>query len=302
MQHPHDAFYAPASAIAPLFRLPNIETLNLSLLGYLDEPDPDYDLPANSSSVKNLYFYCTDLEHTDYMNFIGSAVSLRSLRFGNCGPSASALVEFLADHYGHCLEVLGIDRTQSRRETYLFDPLLLQRFTALKVLEPLQLSDIAVKPTDSGTSSIITSGLPETLFHGLEALLPKELGLGMQIADLKRLLPSSIESITILSSYQRASLPMDDKDDQLSLLTQIAELGEDARHASLREVCLWHVRCTDVPDWTMSCDTDLVRRIEAQRITLHRPARSNDNEAYVAHQALHPSERGTLETEPEGHL
>lgn len=85
-RHPHDAYYCPFSAIKPLFRLPSIKTLHISVAGYIEDEEgdddkttPTCDLPPGCSSVENLTFYACDLDYDQLKTLIFSACNLKTL-------------------------------------------------------------------------------------------------------------------------------------------------------------------------------------------------------------------------------
>ncbi|TKA64004.1 hypothetical protein B0A55_09403, partial [Friedmanniomyces simplex] len=169
LRHGHDAYYANASEVAPLFRLPNIKILNLGLLGYMDAGEPDCQLAPRSSSVEELAFYCCELDAAQLCKLIRACKRLR--RFMCDRNGLREVTELLAEEYADCLEE-PITRLRTAETQY---PDLVARFTKLRSLEDLTVEDLLVQnPTDT---------------NGDDELRP-----------LNSFLPTSIESIRINDS------------------------------------------------------------------------------------------------------
>ncbi|KAK4542621.1 hypothetical protein LTR36_006670 [Oleoguttula mirabilis] len=281
MRHPHDAYYASPSAVAPLFFLPNIKVLNLTLLGYHDDEDEDYSLPAGCSSVEELAFSCCNLSHTAMGKLIKACKRLRGVKsMASCSDKGN-LTGMLYEEYGHCLEDVFL---YGAYETVNLQGL--RNFRRLKSLNGINVSTLL----SNGDESTNARGAGETAHQ------PSNAG-SAHVIDLRDLLPPSIESIALIVNRKT------DHHVHRELLRTVADLVEDERFAQLKEVCMWSVAVSygTTKERTFDWDPDALERIKAKGVDLHCIGNNGGVMKFEEHAHLHPNPNDGLtevETDP----
>ncbi|KAK5692399.1 hypothetical protein LTR97_010707 [Elasticomyces elasticus] len=257
LQHPHDAFYADASDVAPLFRLPNIKVLNLSLLGYLNEDKPGWEPEPRSSSIEELGFYCCELDEERICKLIRACKVLRRLVLDN-GP-LKEVTELLATEYGHCLEEPFL-HLNTAGMTY---PRLVGSFKRLRLLQSPTVEDLL---------------LDQSIEH--EHRVSK----GDRLQRLQDFLPTSIETIHIVGSGRLREVEMQD-----ALIHAVADLVIDENYSALKEVCLFDA-VEGIPKdkgGMFARNAESVRRIVAKGVRLHYPTNGEKVMGRQEHKKLH---------------
>ncbi|GIZ37609.1 hypothetical protein CKM354_000105200 [Cercospora kikuchii] len=258
LRHPHDAFYANPSRVAPLFLLPNIKILHLSLIGYEEDPDPDFFLPPGSSSVQALCFYCVDMTLQARIKFIQACRRLRSFKCVNSSMGASGDFDFwraLIKVHGAWLESLSMDHYQ--RQT----PTLSTKFPKLKHLDYLKGIDwvreymvftdrVAFRCSQPPCKLESDGDCDDAKAHPL---------------DLREALPATIERLGL------GMVPggMCAQDVSREILSALADLAEDERFTNLKEICLYDLKPSSDSTLRPSPNADFLARLHARNIETH---------------------------------
>ncbi|KAK5718728.1 hypothetical protein LTR15_008462 [Elasticomyces elasticus] len=270
LQHPHDAFYANSGEVAPLFRLPNIKVLNVSLLGYLDEDEPEWDLAPRSSSVEELGFYCCELNTERVCKLIGACKRLRRLVYDYGMPRE--VTRLLETEFGDCLEEPGFNFNTDEM-TY---PDFVSSFKKLRVLRSPTVEDLL---------------LDQRIVNGYRVAK------GNTLRPLQDFLPTSVERMHVLGSDRLREPKMQD-----ALICAIADLVGDERYAALKEVCLFDAIKGIHKDkgGMFARNPDSVRRIVANGVSLHIPTDGEKVMRAQDHRKLHAEHRNLseIETDP----
>ncbi|KAK5689225.1 hypothetical protein LTR17_026427 [Elasticomyces elasticus] len=258
LQHPHDAFYADAREVAPLFRLPNIKVLNLSLLGYLDEDEPKWTLEPRSSSVEELGFYCCELDEAKICRLIGACRVLRRLMLD--GGPLKEVTKLLATEYGDCMEEPMLNLSTAAM-TYTD---LVSKFKKLRLLHSPTVEDLL---------------LDQSIEHG------HRVSKGNKLRKLQDFLPRSIRTIRFVGSGRLQEVEMQD-----ALMHAIADLVDDENYSALEEVCLFFAIEGIAEDkrGMFVRNAESVRRIVAKGVRLHYPTNGEKVMGRREHGKLHP--------------
>ncbi len=115
LRHPHHAYYPSSRSVGPLFMLPVIEELHLSLINASNEdendPNPPYIFEGSSgtSTVKDLSFYCCDISLETMRSFVQACKALRTFKCVAGCPSKKEVLHTLLASYSTTLESFEID-------------------------------------------------------------------------------------------------------------------------------------------------------------------------------------------------
>ncbi|KXT10883.1 hypothetical protein AC579_9856 [Pseudocercospora musae] len=251
LRHPHDAYYAPPSEIAPLFRLPNIKILNLTLLGYTDDPNDDFDLPPRSSTVEELAFSCCSITLQAMVKFLMAPMRLRkflSAASSIGGDDDCEVFRVLQKRQGDQLEELSVSMY-----TNSYPPQSIEKFSKLfprlKVLEQVKITELMPAKVASERDDWLAQVLPCSL-EKLQLVYTSPVGV----------------DITVMA-------------EKGEILRAIADVVEDDRFHNLKEICLFHVSkqwnderteaedldAINGDDW----DSEAIHRILAQGVETH---------------------------------
>ncbi|KAK0337061.1 hypothetical protein LTR02_003134 [Friedmanniomyces endolithicus] len=237
LRHGHDAYYANPGEVAPLFRLPNIKILNLSLVGFHDSDEHEVGLEPHSSSVEELAFYCCQLTSAKQCKLIRACKRLRRLVCvasqisGHLEDITRLLAVEFADSLEDCIMRL------SSTETLPFHDLV-AKFSKLRLLAHITIEDLPlVDPTD-----------PDS-----------------ELRPLAEYLPTSIESIHFTDSPASHDSTAAQA---FAFLRAISDLAGDKRCPALREVCIWRVVFRNRQDVYEGLQK-MLRAIEAKGVRLH---------------------------------
>lgn len=257
LERPHDAYFIKPSGVAPLFLLPNIKILNLTLLGYHSDVDESTPLPPGCSSVEELAFSCCSMSLHAFANFIQACKRLRSylsLSVYDLNIEED-LMHVLSRYHGTSLELLSLGRSDlsTRQQKWLGTVSTL--FPDLKTLEHLKLQDLLLDQSGNITGVECPPGyLP---LSGQQQAQRRSIQ--QQIVDLRETLPTGIENLHI-DFIDRTGAAGDDIPN--AVLSALADLVEDVRFDSITSVCLNSLKEAD-------CDQDALRRIKARGIDTH---------------------------------
>lgn len=305
MRHPHDAFYASPSAVAPLFLLPNIKILHLSLLGYHDDEDEGYFLPEGCSTVEELGFYCCSLDVSQTLKLISAAKRLKRFTCLAGCPEPAKVVTRLADRYGNTLEELSIPGQRA------LDPHLLLKFARLKFANGISIADLLSLrsphedlPIWSNVGGARLKSVSVAPRSTVDQLAPDTVS--VEVADLRELLPQSIERLAFVS---QPKLRIDDntvhKKGQRELLSMLGDLVNDSRFDGLKEVCLYDIGNGASGQGLFNCGWDqaALDRIKASGVDVHIVSDNGADLEYQKHMKLHRysdtnSGLDMLETDP----
>lgn len=272
-RHPHDAFYAAPSRVAPLFLLPNIRVLNLTLLGYLDEPNPDFFLPPECSTVEDLAFFYCDMSLQAYVKFLTAPKRLRSFlaATSSMGNADSEVFRVLAKRHGEHLEKLSFGNYEGQLAG------LAQNFPHLKELERLQVTSLLRE--EAGEDALRFR--PECVDPVLAATEENSRS-SLQVADLREFLPHSIERLGLLHDNKIGALSPSLV--SAEMLRNVVDLVEDPRYICLNQVCL---SCLKPEASSTGWDIEVLRRIEGRGIETHLVGEDRHEMAYESHSLLH---------------
>ncbi|KAF2211047.1 hypothetical protein CERZMDRAFT_98782 [Cercospora zeae-maydis SCOH1-5] len=258
LRHPHDAFYANPSRIAPLFLLPNIKVLNLSLIGFDEDPDPDFFLPPGSSSVEALCFHCVDMTLQARIKFIQACRRLHSFQSRGSTMGSSEAMDFwraLINRHGAWLESLSMDYNQlklHRLSTSLPKLKHLDRINGTEwVREYMVFTDeVAFRCSKAPCMLEIGSAVDEPKAHPME---------------LRVALPFMIERLGL----EMVPGGMCTKAVSREVLYALADLAEDERFTSLREICLFDLKHRSDSPLPQDTNADALARLHARNIETH---------------------------------
>ncbi|KAG8629586.1 hypothetical protein KVT40_003451 [Elsinoe batatas] len=273
LRHPHEAYYTSPARVAPLFLLPNLETLNLTLLGYNDGPIIDSTsglfLPPASSSITSLALSSCSIGSTVVQAFISAPRRLLHFLSASSTPDSRyniSIIHHLSSVHGAHLQSLSLE------PQFPYFPHLPPLFPALLSLDFLSASHIK-RSTLEYTFKAQNPGLQETqmppLFYRKAHLdlsystEDKVAAYNTEIASLHSLLPPRLERISLLPARERDKAR--NKMLHRTILQDIVELVEGDTHPALKEICLAELLVGTMAD----VERELVRRIEAQGVDLH---------------------------------
>ncbi|KAI5356978.1 Putative leucine-rich repeat domain superfamily [Septoria linicola] len=260
LRHPHDSYTTKPSRLAPLFLLPNIKVLNLTLLGYQDDEEPDFFLPPNSSTVEELSFSCCSITLQAFIKFIQGC---RHLRHFLCAASSmgsnhrndTELFRTLSRCHNSTLESLSLDSYNRRLS------ILATSFPRLKVLDRLSIRDLVrdqIRNTEGLTFR--PSDKPQT-----RAAVSADPVDGVDVVELRDALPSSLEKLGLSTHTVSANRP--DFMARNAVLRAVADLVEDERFSNLKQICLRGLLniASDDEEW----DPHALKRINQCGIDTH---------------------------------
>lgn len=187
---------------------------------------------------------------------------------------------------GYTPGLMSVEEHASSLETWKcngIDPSRLREFARLKVFEELYVEEFMLQLPDSKELPKWIDKRDPTVRCENES---------MEIADLRELLPESIQKVRL--GYRPPSPnagPVDYENEVLwSLLPMIADLVEDQRFEQLEEICLWDV-WKDCGELEMVDATwerkEALARIKAKGVELHWYSEDNTMSS-VEHSKLHP--------------
>jgi hypothetical protein len=91
--------------VSGLFRLPNVESLELHQMRYRHEGDNWLDVEVGCSTVKSLKFDRCDIQHATLLRLLTSPSNLEKLSITRCGTLPSMLHQWLRQCYGPSLQI-----------------------------------------------------------------------------------------------------------------------------------------------------------------------------------------------------
>ncbi|CAK1360088.1 unnamed protein product [Cercospora beticola] len=259
-RHNQDAFYASPSSVACLFLLPNIKVLNLSHVGQGRDEDSDYVLLPGSSSVEALGFCFVGMTLQARIMFIQACRRLLSFKSVDSDMSnwneRSELWRALSKQHGPWLESLSLEDIGGLL------PEISTSFPKLKQLDCLRAAD-----WDRDYKTFIWTNPPP--LPKIQATLEAESEEHDETTaplDLRTALPFTIERLAISSDPGSMVTTVVSK----KAMRALAELAEDERFQSLKEICLY-----SVGHGAMGCDPvqpydDSFARLRARNIDIHR--------------------------------
>ncbi|KAK5010316.1 hypothetical protein LTR28_010624 [Elasticomyces elasticus] len=264
LRHPHEAYYANADDIRPLFLLPNIQTLNFSLLGFHNDIDAIEveQMPAKISSVEKISFYVCALSYSELVNLIGTARALKALAFSFTPSRLADLEQFLAKNYADSFEDFILQSDEAREEARRgprFDPKVLTSFQKLRHID-ICCADLWVLP-DSDEAAAEEDAQQASESHPTNGLF----------FNLQGVLPQSLESVRFLHGPDG----LEEVDDRVRLIEGLKSLVEsraDGSHLALREICVYDALPADGWDHefvALQAFAGLVQVCEAYKIDLH---------------------------------
>ena len=285
LQHPHDAYYVNASCIAPLFLLPNIKVLNLTLLGYTDDDDPDFLLPPKCSSVEELAFSCCDLTLQAHVKFIQACKSLRSYLSAASSlrdDGNDELVRVLARCHGTTLENLSLSCSGYHKRYRSWLSTLATRFPNLKSLEHLKLRDLLRDPSTESHSDVAELEFRPPYPARRQTRQRAQDPNFVQVVELRGILPTGIENLHVdfQGGYGSTGLEIMPN----AVLLALADLVEDERFGNIKVLCLHSLRCSRGEQ--VKLDQEALHRIKARGIDTHEEADAS-RPAYVHHMKQH---------------
>lgn len=291
LRHPHDAFYCQPHTISPLFLLPNIKVLNLTLLGYTGDDEEDFELAPRSSAIEVLRFSCVSINKRSWQKFLQAPVKLVhfTVFHSSIDPRDDNhnLKELLLTEHAATIEILEIDRT----EFYALEDL--RKFKRLAELDHLPLGSFLFEQPDSNVA------WKKARDQGFR--IREDPQSGTEIYDLRDFLPTSLKRLGFRNDYVFSPTPLRGRD---ALLRAVVDLVEDDRFQQLCEVCLnalyprtiWRENGPDGP-W----NAEAVQRIEERGIKTHLRDDEGVIMQYSQHRLMHPDGNMGLarnETEP----
>lgn len=271
IRDPSDGFYVAPSEVAPLFLLPNIKVLNLSVLRE-DEPNPEYYLPPSSSSVEELTFSSCELRSEAHEKLLLAPRELKRLRCAHSSGFTKRLTGQLAERYANTLDVLLVDGDHNK-----IDNACLKKFEKLAFLSGVELSSLSMCTTHSRS-------FPKSA-HGRVS------------ADLRTILPFSLQQLGIQDrspNWDGGVLQYGGRNAGKDSLNAIADLAEDNRFEHLREICFGGISLGN------ECDEALMR-IRATGVSLRRDGEDDDklrDDNYLERRRAAIGNHGEIETDP----
>lgn len=296
LQHPHDNFYCPFSAIAFLFRLPNLKDLVLNVVGYVDSEE--WELPAHSSSIERLVLSCCEISQDTLKRLVNACRGLKCLEVDRfmCIESLDNFIS--SGHLKNTLERINglpVDMWFEGRKGHSgpagYSPVRLRddRYEN-ETRRSISLIDNCLVRIDNGAGRDDAFELENYIpFNYPLRRNTEEPTLWFQLRDLRELdLPPSIEKLffkmtrsrQIVGDYYVEPSPQRQPVVARSLLQKIADLVEDPRYSSLQQICLFdvvgvpvHIDEWNDVDTAFTWDEDAYQRIVARGVDLHRPSR-----------------------------
>ncbi|KAF4555682.1 Hypothetical protein D9617_2g056450 [Elsinoe fawcettii] len=266
LRHPHQAFYCAPSRVATLFALPHLKILNLTLIGYVEDTTPDFELPPKSSSVEELALSCCSMSLSVITKFILASMRLRLFVSASSSMGAKddkSIIQLLADHHGKALEHLSAENLDG----HLLE--LRYMFPNLRVLDRLQSTALEKQRAGEGKADLREIPIDESMSTD-----EKVACYNLQLVELRCVLPPKLERLGFIHTSTRIPrLQLFSK----AILRNVADLVEEGTFKQLKEVCLYPFRRVantqlvhqrtrlDDPGW----DEQAVQRIEATGIETH---------------------------------
>ncbi|TVY87956.1 hypothetical protein LAWI1_G005701 [Lachnellula willkommii] len=296
LQHPHDNFYCPFSAISVLFRLPNLKDLVLNVVGYVN--GEEWELPAHSSSIERLRLSCCEISQETIEKLLNACRGLKCLEVDRfmCTESLDNFISH--GHVKNTLERINglpVDMWFEGRRGHPgpsgYAPVCPRndRHQSETQRNVSFIDDCLVK-IDNGAGRDDAFELKNYVpFQYPLRRNTEEPTLWFQVRDLRELnLPPSMEKLffnmarnrQIGGEYFVEPSPQHQPMIARLLLQKIADLVEDPRYSSLQQICLFEVIGVPVhidewndDDTAFTWDEDAYQRIVARGVDLHRPSR-----------------------------
>ncbi|KAM3421837.1 hypothetical protein BST61_g2214 [Cercospora zeina] len=258
LRHPHDAFYANPSRVAPIFLLPNIKVLKLSLIGFDEDPDPDFFLPPGSSSVEALCFQCVDMTLQARVKFIQACRRLYRFKSTASSMGTNEAMDFwraLINRHGAWLESLSMDHYQPqihKLSTSFAKLKHLDRVKGMHWIREYMVSTDEVVFRCSNAPCVLESGSAE---HDSKA----------HPMELRTALPYTIERLGL----EMVPGGMCTQAVCRQVLSALADLAEDERFTSLKEICLFDLKHRSDGPLAPDANADVLARLHARNIETH---------------------------------
>lgn len=248
LQHPHDNFYCPVSAIVSFFRLPTLKELSLQVVGYRDD-DEEWELPAASSSIEKLKLDCCEMSQEVIEKLVMACRALKWIELDRFVWTPS-LERFVA----HCPAKDSLERINGRPVK-----LWLARNSEERGHSPVSRSESATERElyfrEDVMLGINDGARREDAFvleNFIRCLYPhtrdeEQPNVWFVLRDLKNVVSPSAEKIKF--GLRHNHTPLDIENVKVSLrhqphiasllLQKIMELVEDPKYEKLTEVCLF---------------------------------------------------------------
>ncbi|TVY32297.1 hypothetical protein LOCC1_G008825 [Lachnellula occidentalis] len=310
LQHPHDNFYCRFSEIAPLFRLPHLKDLVLNVVGY---PDSDeWELPTMISSIERLKLNCCEISQETLEKLVNTCRGLKCLEVDQF-LCTERLEDFIStSRVRDTLERINgvaVDMWFKGRHSHSRAPSFPRQRDDLDendTQRAVSFRDDCLVKTDDGAGHDDAVELENYVPLQYPLRRNSEVPtLWFQLRDLRDLdLPLTIEKLVFEMTFNRQNVreyfvqPSPRHQPVLArlLLQKIAELVEDPRYSSLKQICLFdvvgvpvHIDEWNDDDTAFVWDEDAYRRIVARGVDLHRPSRDGalTREAEQTERRLH---------------
>ncbi|ERF70670.1 hypothetical protein EPUS_02536 [Endocarpon pusillum Z07020] len=111
-RHSHESFSSDSATVAPLFLLPEIRELRLTLIGYRESGDYVWEWDEAVSSVKDLQIINPDLKEKSLASFVSACRALQSFTYDRL-LHEPLMCASLLKHAKHSLEELRVDEHTS---------------------------------------------------------------------------------------------------------------------------------------------------------------------------------------------
>ncbi|KAI6849126.1 hypothetical protein KC332_g5935 [Hortaea werneckii] len=265
-------FHAAPSQVAPLFLLPNIKKLDLSLWRHR-EPSPEIHLPPSSSSVEELTFDSCEICSEAFEKLVLAPRGLKRLRCNFDSAFTKRLTGQLAERYASTLEALLVYGDHSE-----IDIACLKKFGKLAFVEGVELSSFSICATHS-------SAFPES-------------ACGCATADLRTILPFSLQYLGIQDfspNWYDGVLEYGGRNLDKDTLNAIVHLAEDNRFKHLRQICLWGIKLGNEYD-------EALMRIKDTALSLSQgrkyDGKLRDDDYLVKRSAAMGNDFAKIETDP----
>ncbi|TVY33507.1 hypothetical protein LSUB1_G007696 [Lachnellula subtilissima] len=295
LQHPHNNFYCPFSAIACLFRLPNLKDLILNVVGYQDSEE--WELPASSSSIERLKLSCCETSQETLEKLVNACRRLKCLEVDRSLCTESLKYFLLSNsHIENTLERINgvsVDMwLKGKSDLYGYPNVPRPRDDRheSETQRTVWLVDDCLVKVDDGAARDDAFELENYLpFHFPLRRNTVEPTLWFQLRDLRDLdLPPKVKKLSFRMTHNRQPVreyfvkpsPQHQPAVARLLLQKIVELVEDPRYSSLKQICLFdlvgvpvHIDEWNDDDTVFVWDEDAYRKIVARSVDLHRPSR-----------------------------
>ncbi|KUJ08647.1 uncharacterized protein LY89DRAFT_741500 [Mollisia scopiformis] len=300
LQHPHNNFYCPVSAIVPFFHLPALKALSLQVVGYPDDEE-EWELPIGCSSIETLKLDCCEMSQETIEQLVLACRTLRWIEFlvprslKNLLLHSSAKDSLERINGQSFKQWLADDRYEfgyssgDERKFYFREDVM------------LRIDDGAERDDAFELENFMKFVYPPTLDE-------EQPTLWFVLQDLKNVVPSGVEKVRFALRSNRNPLGTEAVNISLRhqphisnlLQRKILELVEDPEYEMLKEVCLFDLVGvpTQIDEWndddsSFTWDENVYQQIVARGVDLHRPSqdgaltRELEQEEIRAHQCKH---------------